>query len=82
MIAYVFTALTIAFGLVLIPEPVAIESSVDDAMDWTLYWQEAHDEYADEFTALFEAIEFKRSKNGRSMIRRPGDNSFRFVKSA
>lgn len=40
----------------------------------------AYAEYADEFTALFNAMEFKVSKNGRSMVRRPGEKSFRFVK--
>lgn len=43
-------------------------------------WCDAYDKAEDEFTALFNAIEFRVSKNGRSMVRRPGDKSFRFVK--
>ncbi|MFG2268090.1 hypothetical protein [Streptomyces sp. NPDC048720] len=46
------------------------------------YWLEVAYEFSDAFTAHFNAIEFKRSKNGRSMVRRPGDKSFRFVKAA
>lgn len=50
--------------------------------EWAQFHADAFEEYADEFTAIFNAIEFKVSKNGRSMIRRPGDKGFRFVKSA
>ena len=50
-----------------------------DACEWDEYYGEAYSEYYDEFTALFNAIEYKRSKNGRSMVRRPGDKSFKFV---
>jgi hypothetical protein len=51
-----------------------------EAQEWAMYWHEAYEEYADEFLAHFNAIEFKRAKNGASMVRRPGDKSFRFVK--
>lgn len=43
-------------------------------------WWDAFETAQSEFTAMFNAIEFKVSKNGRSMVRRPGDKSFRFVK--
>ena len=54
----------------------------EDEFTWVDFHMDAFEEAANEFTALFEAIEFKCSKNGRSMIRRPGDKGFRFVKSA
>jgi hypothetical protein len=53
---------------------------VNEAEEWEAFHADAFAEYADEFTALFNAIEFKRAKNGASMVRRPGDKSFRFVK--
>lgn len=43
-------------------------------------WWDAFEAAQSEFDAMFDAIEFKVSKNGRSMVRRPGDKSFRFVK--
>lgn len=48
--------------------------------EWRTFKREAQQEYADEFTAYFNAIEYKRASNGVSMIKRPGDKSFRFVK--
>lgn len=50
-----------------------------DKCEWDDYYGDAYDEYCDEFTALFNAIEYKRAKNGRSMVRGPGDKSFKFV---
>lgn len=37
-------------------------------------------EYADEFTALFNSYEVKRTKNNRLMIRSGNSGSFKFVK--
>lgn len=42
--------------------------AIADAREWTLYWLEAHAEYEDEFTALFNSYTYKVSKNGRSMV--------------
>jgi hypothetical protein len=47
---------------------------------WEDFHADAYQEYADAFDDYFNAIEYKRAKNGASMVRRPGDKSFRFVK--
>lgn len=39
-----------------------------EAREWALYWLEAHAEYEDEFTALFNSYTYTVSKNGRSMV--------------
>lgn len=49
--------------------------------EYTAY-EDAYDDAWCEFTNLFNAMEYKRSANGRSMIRRPGDKSFKFVAKA
>jgi hypothetical protein len=56
--------------------------TVIDADDygWAEYYTEAYDEYADEFTALFNSYEIKRAKDGRLMIRRGNSGSFKFAK--
>ena len=79
MFRHMFEAMFIALGLIVLP---SIPSELTDEEEWELYELEAYAEYADEFTRLFNAMEYKRSKNGRSMIRRPGDSSFKFVKGA
>jgi len=76
MVKAIWIALAISFGLILLP-PVA---EAIEEMEWDAFHADAYTEYADEFTALFNSIEFKCAKNGASMIRRPGDKSFRFVK--
>lgn len=57
----------------------AVDALAEMQDEWELYHAEAKQEYADEFTALFNAMEYKVSKNGRSMVKRPGDKSFKFV---
>ena len=47
--------------------------------EWDLYYTEAYDEYASEFDAIFNAIEYKRAKNGRSMVKGINSKSFKFV---
>lgn len=51
-------------------ESVAASTPVieNEAYEWAMYWHEAYDEYADEFTALFNSYTYKVSKNGRSMV--------------
>jgi hypothetical protein len=39
-----------------------------DSYEWSEYYSDAYDEYADEFTALFNSYTYRVSKNGRSMI--------------
>lgn len=86
MIARIFEALLIGFGLIQMPviAPVAIveEQEENEAYEWAMYWHEAYQEYESAFDALFNSMEYKRSKNGRSMVRRPGDTTYRFVKGA
>jgi hypothetical protein len=53
---------------------------VNDEREGSLYHAEAKQEYADEFTALFNSYECKRAKNGAMMIRRSGEKSFKFAK--
>lgn len=51
-----------------------------DTYEWSDYYADAYDEYADEFTALFNSYEVKRAKNGALMIRRGNSGSYRFAK--
>jgi hypothetical protein len=56
--------------------PVAI----DDEQEWSEFHAIAVQEYADEFTAIFDALECKRAKNGRLMIRSGNSGSYKFAK--
>lgn len=56
------------------------ECSSDINAEWSEFHTLAVQEYEDEFTALFESIETKWSKNGRLMIRPVGAKSFKFAK--
>jgi hypothetical protein len=64
------------------PAKVAAVEIVSEDVEWGEFWQNSFVEHAAAFDAYFDAMEFRVSKNGRSMIRRPGDKSFRFVKAA
>jgi hypothetical protein len=77
------------FGLIAIPVAYgSIEPTINwvdvqpmsEEQEWAAYHIEATNEYMDEFTALFNAIEFKRAKNGRSMVKGINDKSFKFAK--
>lgn len=84
MIKGILIALAVALGLIEFPvvaAPVSIHVE-NEEQEWAEFHALSYAEHADAFTALFNAMEYKVSKNGRSMIRRPGDKSFRFVKSA
>jgi hypothetical protein len=48
--------------------------------DWSEYHAEAMQEYADEFTALFNSYETKRAKNGAMMIRTGNVGSYKFAR--
>ncbi|MFF5977061.1 hypothetical protein ACFY7C_36775 [Streptomyces sp. NPDC012769] len=50
-----------------------------DAEEWDLYHAEAYEEYASEFDAIFNAIEYKRSKNNRSMVKSIHSKSYKFI---
>lgn len=59
--------------------PVEMRAEAD-LIEWDEFWSDSFCEHAEAFDAYFHAIEYKRAKNGASMVRRPGDKSFRFVK--
>jgi hypothetical protein len=52
----------------------------DEKVEWLKYNYEAFIDYRAEFTAIFNAVEYKRAKNGRSMVKGTHDNSFKFCK--
>lgn len=54
--------------------------SLSDAEQWNEFHADAYDEYAAEFTALFDSYEVKHAKNGAIMIRRGNSGSFRFAR--
>ena len=53
---------------------------VSEEQEWDEYHAEAYDEYADEFTALFNSYETKRARNGAILIRSANGGSFKFAK--
>lgn len=53
-----------------------------DDYEWSAYYAEAYDEYADEFTALFNSYETKRARNGAMLIRSTNGGSYRFARKA
>lgn len=67
-------ALMLGLGLIALPSiPVDTRTAYeiaeqDTANEWREFWEDARNEYADEFTALFNSYTYKRSKNGRSMV--------------
>lgn len=75
MITRILLALAVAFGLIAVPSV-----PVTEAQEWDMFHTDAFEEYADEFTALFNSIETKWSKNGRLMIRVGDTGSFKFAK--
>lgn len=50
-------------------------------VEWSEFHADAYDQYADEFTALFNSYEIKRAKTGRIMIRPEGARSFKFART-
>ena len=84
MISQILIALAIAFGLisasaVVAPSSIQIEAECDC---FECYHADAFDEYADEFTALFNSYETMWSKNNRLMIRQGDSGSFKFARKA
>lgn len=55
------------------------EWCVSESDEWDMYHAEAFQEYALEFDAIFDMIEFKVAKNGRSMVKGAYSTSFKFV---
>jgi hypothetical protein len=64
---------------VVIVPPVAQASEIDDELDWFIYNLEAERDYRAEFTAIFDAVEVKWSKNNRLMVKGTHAKSFKFV---
>lgn len=54
----------------------------EDEFTWVDFNEAAYEDYADEFTALFNSYETKWSKNNRLMIRSGNSGSYRFVAKA
>jgi hypothetical protein len=50
------------------PQHAPISNEDQEAYEWSEFYCDAYDEYADQFTALFNSYSYKLSKNGRSMI--------------
>jgi hypothetical protein len=59
-------------------QPMLIEAN--DELEWGEFWIDSYEEHADEFTALFNAYEVKRAKNGAMMIRQGDSGPYRFAK--
>lgn len=83
MVIRILIALAIAFGLVNpAPSFVTFDSTLVrecDEREWSEFHTDAYDEFADEFTALFNSYETKWSKNNRLMIRTGDSGSFKFA---
>lgn len=47
---------------------------------WNEYYVDAYNEYADEFTALFNSYETKRASNGALLIRTGNSGRYKFAK--
>lgn len=62
-------------------EPCIIVNE-SEAIEWAAFHVDAYEEYADEFTALFNSYETKRASNGRMMIRSGNAGSFKFARKA
>lgn len=54
--------------IVVIPPMPQVSPAISEDQEWAEYRAEAYEEYADEFTALFNSYNYKLSRNGRSMI--------------
>ena len=65
---------------VVIPPMPQYSPELMEAAEWVAYERDAYEEYADEFTALFNSYTTKRAKNGALMIRRGNSGSYRFAK--
>ena len=61
--------------------PVVSEQRSNE-MDWAAFHVDAIEEYADEFTALFNSYETKVAKNGAMMIRQGNSGPYKFARKA
>jgi len=51
-------------------------------VEWAEYHADAYEEYAAEFTALFNSYETRTAKNGATMIRKGNTGSFKFARKS
>jgi hypothetical protein len=51
----------------------------DEDAEWFEFEQDAYIEYLDIFDAMYENVEYKASKNGRSMTKGTYSRSFKFI---
>ena len=65
--------------VVVIPPMPNYAPYVNEEEEWAQFHADSYASYEAAFTVHFSAIEFKRAKNGSSMIRTPGAKSFKFV---
>jgi hypothetical protein len=65
---------------VIIPPMPQHSPLIIEEQEWDDYNRDAYEEYADEFTALFNSYTTKRAKNGALMIRRGNSGSYKFAK--
>lgn len=84
MFARIAIVIAIAFGFIALPSPVATVAIeiLNEDQEWDAFHADAFAEYADEFTALFNAVETKWAKNGRLMVRAGDSGSFKFARKA
>lgn len=57
----------------------AVDALATEEDEWDEFYALSYGEHTAAFDMLFNAMEYKVSKNGRSMVKRPGDKSFKFV---
>jgi hypothetical protein len=56
--------------------------NVSESDEWQEYHAIAYEEYAETFTALYEGLQARWSKNGRLMLRQGDSGPYKFVKRA
>lgn len=61
---------------------IAWLSGHGDDVEWAEYHADAFEEYAAEFTALFNSYETRTAKNGATMIRKGNTGSFKFARKS
>lgn len=58
---------------------IMIQPDVSDDVEWAEFHEDAMSEYMSIFNDIFNAVEYKRAKNGRSMVKGAYATSFKFA---
>lgn len=58
---------------------VAPTIHISEDVEWAEFHEDAMSEYMDMFDGIFNAVEYKRAKNGRSMVKGAYATSFKFA---